>query len=130
MKYSFALVAAMSLAPAAVMADVTQDVIDGLKDEGYTHIEIERGATELKVEATRDGVKLERIIDRETGDVLKEEIGEDDGDGHHSGGDDDDDDEDDGDDHGGHGGDDHGDGGDDHGGGDGDSSGHGDGSDD
>jgi hypothetical protein len=73
MKPTLALAAAMALASGAALADVTQGVIDGLKAGGFERIEIQRSPTTLKVEATRGTEKLEQIIDRATGAILKQE---------------------------------------------------------
>lgn len=155
MKPTLALAAVLALVSGAALADVTQQVIDGLKANGFERIEIQRSASTLKVEATRGTEKLEQIIDRATGEILKQEterlrpgerlsealsirdrdrVG-----GGRRGGDDDDDDDDrsghddddDDDDNSGHGGDNDDDGDDDSSGHDGgDSSGHGGGDDD
>jgi opacity protein-like surface antigen len=73
MKPTLALAAALALASGAALADVTQEVIDGLKAGGFERIEIQRSPTTLKVEATRGTEKLEQIIDRATGAILKQE---------------------------------------------------------
>lgn len=108
-----------------------------LKAQGYTQIEIKVGQSIVKVEAIKDGQKVETTYDLATGDILKTETqavgadgssndlnlllrGGDDSDDEDddNGGDDNGSDDDDGgdDDHGGHGSDDGDDGDDDHGG--------------
>jgi hypothetical protein len=69
------LVAAMmtlsaQMAAAAITSD---DVIATYQAEGYSRIEVKVGLTQLKVEAIKDGVKVETIYDIETGDILKTE---------------------------------------------------------
>lgn len=134
MKTGLAALAVVVMGAGAAWADVTQDVIDGLKAEGFTHIEIEKRARSMKVEATNGTVKVERVIDTATGAVMREEThrvrtragsddmsGDDmsgDDDSGHDEADDDSNDHDSNDDHGGRGNDDgpdH-DAGDDHGG--------------
>ena len=112
---AFALVAGMALAQ-----DPTQAMIDQFKADGYTRIEVKTGPTLTKIEAIRDGQKVEVVVDNATGEVIKRETqavepGEDissgvfiDDDGADDGADTDDDDDDDGDDDDDSGSDDHG----------------------
>jgi len=129
------LTLAGALTATQVLALTSDDVISILQGQGYTSIEVKVGPTQIKAEASNGTDKIEVIYDKETGDVLKQEIyaGEggdvDEGievdqSGKDFSGDDDDDDHDEGEDHdddhsGKGGGDDHDDhdgGGDDHGG--------------
>jgi hypothetical protein len=112
--------ATLTITAQMALAAITPDsVVTAYQAEGYTHIEVKVGATQIKVEAIKGDVKVETIYDIETGDVLKTEssaveagedltpgvsIDEDDGDFVDAGDGVDDDGH-----HGGHGGDDHGD---------------------
>lgn len=49
-------------------------IVDELRAEGYDFIEIKNGPTQIKVEAVRGTEKLEMIVDRDTGAVLKREV--------------------------------------------------------
>jgi len=65
-----ALMMTTSLAQAAWDVDaVTQSYLD----QGYTRIEVKIGPTQAKIEAIKDGTKLEVIYDLATGDVVKTE---------------------------------------------------------
>ena len=138
--------AAALLTTGAAFAAIDGDALaDAYLADGYTYVEVKVGPTQTKVEAIKDGIKVEVIYDNETQDVIKREQEAVDGaeadrtgkevrkvnrdfengkDGDHKGGKDDDAEDDDhgkdngGDDHDDDGGDDHGDdhGGDDHGG--------------
>lgn len=133
MMFTAALALSTGIAQAAITAD---DILQSYKDGGFSAIEVRETATTVKVEAVKDGVKLELVYDKASGDVIKRQqraigadgtvIGDhqsgshdgidDDEDDHHGSGSDDDDDHDHGDDHGGDSGHD---GDDDHGGHDG-----------
>jgi hypothetical protein len=76
MKFATKTLAMLLISAGIAHADVTAQIVADLQAAGYTRIEIKRSATLLKVEAIRDGVKLERIIDRESGAILKEEVAE------------------------------------------------------
>lgn len=52
-----------------------RELVAELQAEGYDFIEIKNGPTQIKVEAIRGTEKLEMIFDRETGELLKREIG-------------------------------------------------------
>jgi len=84
--------AAIALGASIASAQTTTDsIVQDLKDQGYTRIHVKTGATRIKVEALRDGEKLEVVYNRGTGEVLKREIGmagADDGSGGMSGSDD------------------------------------------
>ena len=59
-----------SMASAAITAN---DVVKSYQDAAYTYIEVKDGLTQIKVEAIKDGVKVEAVYDKATGDVLKTE---------------------------------------------------------
>lgn len=51
----------------------TDNLVNALKAEGYTAIEVQNGRTQSKVEAIRGDRKTEVVIDRATGQVMKTE---------------------------------------------------------
>jgi hypothetical protein len=53
----------------------TEALISDLRSQGYDFIEVKRGPTQTKVEATRGGEQLEIVFDNATGEVLKREVG-------------------------------------------------------
>lgn len=149
-RFLWATTAALALVGTSALAQQTvgstQELAAQLQAQGYTSIEIKEGPTQTKVEAVRDGQKLEYVFDRATGRILSQELDrvddddlrngiefdrededwvqapgavmeDDDEDDEEDGGDDDDDDDDD---RRGRGGDDDDDDDDDHGGRDGD----------
>lgn len=59
-----------SMAAAAITAE---DVVKSYQDAAYTYIEVKDGPTQIKVEAIKEGVKVEAIYDKATGDVLSSE---------------------------------------------------------
>jgi hypothetical protein len=70
MMFTAALALSTSVAQAAVTAD---DIWQTYKDAGFSAIEVRETATTVKVEAVKDGVKLELVYDKATGDVIKRE---------------------------------------------------------
>lgn len=119
--------AAVALSAGAARALTVDDVLQSYTDAGFSAIEVRETASTIKVEAVKEGVKLELVYDKASGEVLKREqrplvaggMGQgtdashlDDAEEDHKGGSDDGDDHDTDDDHGGS---DH-DAGDDHGG--------------
>lgn len=74
MKRIFALAAAIALSGSMAFAAITaEDVVKTYQDAGYVRIEVETGLTQIKVEAYKDGAKIEVIYDKETGAELKSE---------------------------------------------------------
>lgn len=67
---STAAIFSASMAFAAITAN---DLVAQYQTEGYTHIEVKTGLTQIKVEAIKGDVKVEVIYDIETGTVLKSE---------------------------------------------------------
>lgn len=67
------LVAGLLLAAPAFAAITTEGVMSTFSAEGYTDIEIRSGVDTIKVEATRNGQRVEVIYDSTTGDVVKSE---------------------------------------------------------
>ena len=89
LKFTSALVAAVWLAGAASAQTTIESVLEGLKSEGYTRVQIKKtflGRTKIK--AKRDGEERELVISA-SGNVVKDKIERDDDD------DDDDDNDDD-----------------------------------
>ena len=62
-------------AGAAAATPFTDQVVSGLQAQGFDHIEIVEGSTQLKVEAIRGTTTFEIIYDLATGTVLKQETG-------------------------------------------------------
>ncbi len=77
-RFLWATTAALSLAGAGALAQDAvanvQELAARLQAEGYTSIEIKEGPTQTKVEAVRNGQKLEYVYDRATGRILSQEI--------------------------------------------------------
>lgn len=67
-------VAFLATAQMASAAAVTaEELAARFQAEGYSFIEIRQGATQIKIEAIKDGVKTEIIFDILTGAILKSE---------------------------------------------------------
>lgn len=76
----FALAAAMMMAGSTVLADhdashrpYAEDVVSLYKADGFTRFEVRNGITQVKIEAYRNGEKVEIILDKTTGEILKRE---------------------------------------------------------
>ncbi len=67
------LVAALMMATPALAAWDVDVVTQQYVADGYTRVEVKIGPTQAKVEAIKDGTKLEVIYDLATGNVLKRE---------------------------------------------------------
>jgi hypothetical protein len=70
MMFTAAVAFSASMAQAAITTD---DVVKTYQDAAYTSIEVVEGPTQIKVEAIKDGVKLEVIYDKASGTVIKTE---------------------------------------------------------
>lgn len=67
--------AALALsASAAFPQSIAEQVIAQLQAEGYQRIEVRNGPSQVKVEAIRDGMKMEVVYDALTGAVVKHEV--------------------------------------------------------
>ena len=93
-------VTALLMGTTALFAGTEDDVIQKMKDEGYTRITIKRGVMRTKIEATsEDGSEREVVIRNATDTILKDEKsgpdGDDDDDDHEDDDNDDDHDDDD-----------------------------------
>ncbi len=73
MNRTFLLAAAFLLTGQAALALTAEQVVNDLRSQGYTRIEVRNGVTQTKVEAIRGTEKLEMVYDRATGAVLKSE---------------------------------------------------------
>lgn len=75
MKSGYAVIVASMLVGAPAFAEVsTQSIIDDLNAKGFDRIEIERGPTQVKVEASNGSQQLEVIYDRANGQIMKQEM--------------------------------------------------------
>lgn len=79
-RYTISLAAAMMIAGSAVFAQSTvtaDDAIARVKaayaGTDFSRIEVRTGLTQIKVEAFSGNQKIEVILDKETGDILKRE---------------------------------------------------------
>lgn len=66
--------AAMALSSTMAFAAITgNDVVASYQAEAYSYIQVKEGPTQIKVEAIKDGQKIEVIYDKASGAVLKSE---------------------------------------------------------
>lgn len=66
--------AAIMLTTGAAFAAIDGNALaDAYLADGYTFVEVKVGPTQTKVEAIKDGVKVEVIYDNETQDIIKRE---------------------------------------------------------
>ena len=63
-----ALLFSATMAFGAITAD---ELAAQFQNDGYSYIQIKTGLTQIKVEAVKDGVRIENVYDIETGSVLK-----------------------------------------------------------
>ncbi|WP_126974623.1 PepSY domain-containing protein [Frigidibacter oleivorans] len=54
---------------------LTRDLIERLRSEGFTRIEIDRNASTTEVEAIRGSQKVELLVDNATREILRRETG-------------------------------------------------------
>lgn len=74
MKYIFVLAASLACTATVALADLTPDALAAdLQSQGYTNVEVKAGTTQLRVEAVKDGVKLEATYDIVSGQLVKSE---------------------------------------------------------
>lgn len=52
----------------------TDQIVRDLQAQGFTRIEVKNGLTQTKVEAIRGTEKVEIVFDRDTGEVIKQEV--------------------------------------------------------
>jgi hypothetical protein len=67
--------APVSVDPTRTGDGFADNVIAELRAQGYSFIEIERGATQLKAEGVRGGEQVEIVYDLATGRIIKQETG-------------------------------------------------------
>ncbi len=68
--------AAMALSTGMAMAAITgSDVVSTYQAQNYSYIQVKEGPTQIKVEAIKDGMQIEVIYDKATGDVVSTESG-------------------------------------------------------
>jgi len=61
------------IAGPALAQDMVERLVAEYEARGFEFIEVQRGLTQIKVEATMDGQTIEVIYDSETGDILEYE---------------------------------------------------------
>jgi hypothetical protein len=64
----------LMLSGQGAFALTADEVVNDLRDQGYTRTEVRVGPSQIKVEAIRGTEKLEVIYDKTTGAVLKSEV--------------------------------------------------------
>jgi hypothetical protein len=74
-KIATGLGVALLVAVGAKADTFTDAIVTDLQSQGFEFIEIKDGPGVVKVEAVRDGAKLEVVYDRATGRILKQETG-------------------------------------------------------
>lgn len=76
MKRSLTLAVLFAITGGAALAEINVDsLVADYQAQGFTRIEVRNGLTQTKVEAIRGTEKLEVVLDRATGSVLKSETG-------------------------------------------------------
>ncbi len=73
MKRIFLFAAAFAVTAHSAVALTAADLATSYQTDGYSYIQIRTGATQIKVEAVKDGQKVEVIYDAAMGTVLKTE---------------------------------------------------------
>lgn len=74
MKRMFTMTAAGLLyATTALAQDPVQSLIAQFQNYGYTHIEVKRGPSQIKIEGVLNGMEREIVVDAATGAILKDE---------------------------------------------------------
>lgn len=73
-KTLLATTATLALASTPALAQsATDQIVADLQSQGFTYVEVQEGPSQIKVEAVRDGMKLEVIYDSATGEILRQE---------------------------------------------------------
>ena len=70
MMFTAAVAFSATMASAAITAN---DVVATYQSQGYSYVEVKEGISQIKVEAIKNGVKLEVIYDKATGNVIRQE---------------------------------------------------------
>ena len=72
MMFTAAVAFSATMASAAITAN---DVVATYQSQGYSYVQVKDGISQIKVEAIKDGVKLEVIYDKASGNVIRQESG-------------------------------------------------------
>lgn len=70
---NFLLAAAFAFSANMALALTTDELIATYQSQGFTHISIKSGPTQIQIEAIKDGQKVEVIYDKATGATIKSE---------------------------------------------------------
>ena len=68
-----ALLAATATTPAQAQGLTAQTLVDSYLADGFTRVEVDTGPSQIKVEAVKDGQKLEVVYDTASGAILRQE---------------------------------------------------------
>ncbi|WP_426032980.1 PepSY domain-containing protein [Cypionkella sp. TWP1-2-1b2] len=66
-------IAGLAFSASMAQAITVADVVKTYQDQAYSGIEVKESPNQIKVEAAKDGVKVEVVYDKVTGDVIKHE---------------------------------------------------------
>lgn len=72
MMFTAAVAFSATMASAAITSN---DVVATYQSQGYSYVQVKDGISQIKVEAIKDGVKLEVIYDKASGNVIRQESG-------------------------------------------------------
>ena len=67
------LIAGLAFSASMAQAITVADVVQTYRDAAYSGIEVKESPNQIKVEGVKDGVKVEVVYDKATGDVIKRE---------------------------------------------------------
>ena len=65
--------AMLGFSASMAQAITVEDVVQTYQDAAYSAIEVKESPNQIKVEGVKDGVKVEVVYDKATGDVIKRE---------------------------------------------------------
>lgn len=66
-------IAGLAFSASMAQAITVDDVVKTYQDAAYSAIEVKESPNQIKVEGVKDGVKVEVVYDKATGDVVKRE---------------------------------------------------------
>ncbi len=66
-------IAGLAFSASMAQAITVADVVKTYQDAAYSAIEVKESPNQIKVEGVKDGVKVEVVYDKATGDVVKRE---------------------------------------------------------
>ena len=66
-------IAGLAFSASMAQAITVADVVKTYQDQAYSGIEVKESPNQIKVEAFKDGVKIEVVYDKATGEVIKRE---------------------------------------------------------